>query len=68
MTQDEHEAIRKLGEARERILGQLSRIIVGQQEVIDELLITLVQPRPLLAGGRPRSGQNADDQHAWRAP
>jgi MoxR-like ATPase len=30
-----------LGEAREKILQQLSQVIVGQQDVIDELLISL---------------------------
>ncbi len=53
MTQDEHEAIRKLGEARERILSQLSRIIVGQQEVLDELLITLFTRGHCLLEGVP---------------
>ena len=27
-------AIRKLGDAREKIVGQLSQVIVGQQQVI----------------------------------
>ena len=57
-------AIRKLGEAREKILGQLSQVIVGQQQVIEELLISPVQPRPLPAGRRAGAGQDADDQHA----
>jgi len=34
-------AIEKLGSARRRILEQLGRVIVGQEEVIDELLISL---------------------------
>lgn len=34
-------AVRKLGEAREKITEQLSQIIVGQQQVIEELLICL---------------------------
>jgi MoxR-like ATPase len=34
-------AIQVLGEAREKIISQLSQVIVGQQEVIDELLISL---------------------------
>src|SRR5688500_14672462 len=34
-------AIQVLGEAREKIINQLSQVIVGQQEVIDELLISL---------------------------
>ena len=35
------EAIDKLGSARRKIMGQLGQVIVGQQEVIDELLISL---------------------------
>ena len=34
-------AIRKLGEAREKIYSQLSQVIVGQNHVIEELLISL---------------------------
>ena len=32
-------AIEKLGDARQRIIDQLAQVIVGQSEVIDELLI-----------------------------
>ena len=53
MTQEEHEAIRKLGEARAHIMGQLSRIIVGQQAVVDELLITLFTRGHCLLEGVP---------------
>lgn len=34
-------AIRRLGEAREKILEQLAQVIVGQNHVIEELLISL---------------------------
>lgn len=37
----ESQALRKLAGARERIIGQLSQVIVGQREVIEELLISL---------------------------
>ncbi len=40
-TAHDSEAIRKLGEAREKISEQLSQIIVGQEEVIEQLLISL---------------------------
>ncbi len=46
-------AIRKLGEAREKILGQLSQVIVGQQQVIDELLICLFSRGHCLLEGVP---------------
>ncbi len=34
-------AVRKLGEAREKISDQLARVIVGQHHVVEELLISL---------------------------
>ncbi len=46
-------AIRKLGEARARILGQLAHVIVGQQQVIDELLISLFSRGHCLLEGVP---------------
>jgi MoxR-like ATPase len=46
-------AIRKLGDAREKIVGQLSKVIVGQQEVIDELLISLFSRGHCLLEGVP---------------
>ncbi len=46
-------AIRKLGEAREKILGQLSQVIVGQHQVIDELLICLFSRGHCLLEGVP---------------
>jgi MoxR-like ATPase len=47
------DAIHRLAEAREKILGQLSQIIVGQQHVIDELLITLFSRGHCLLEGVP---------------
>jgi MoxR-like ATPase len=43
MTAPENEsaAIRQLGEAREKIMQQLSEVIVGQRHVIEELLISI---------------------------
>ncbi len=46
-------AIRKLGEAREKIRGQLSQVIVGQSHVIDELLICLFSRGHCLLEGVP---------------
>ena len=46
-------AIRKLGEAKERILEQLSQVIVGQNNVIEELLITLFARGHCLLEGVP---------------
>jgi MoxR-like ATPase len=46
-------AIRKLGEARERILNQLSQVIVGQEQVLEELLICLFSRGHCLLEGVP---------------
>ena len=53
MNSSQHEAIQKLTEAREKILGQLSQIILGQHDVIDELLITLFSRGHCLLEGVP---------------
>ena len=47
------QAIRRLGDARRRIMEQLSRVIVGQHEVIDELLISLFSRGHCLLEGVP---------------
>src|SRR6187200_1101987 len=49
---DSH-VVRKLGEARERIVDQLSQVIVGQQQVIEELLISLFARGHCLLEGVP---------------
>ena len=46
-------AIQKLGQARERITAQLSQVIVGQQSVIEELLISLFSRGHCLLEGVP---------------
>ena len=45
--------VRKLGSARERILEQLSQVIVGQNQVIEELLISLFSRGHCLLEGVP---------------
>src|SRR6187401_1688443 len=49
----ESSAIRKLAEAREKILEQLSKVIVGQHQVIEELLICLFSRGHCLLEGVP---------------
>src|SRR5271167_3049349 len=46
-------AIRKLGQARERIVEQLGQVIVGQSNVIEELLISLFSRGHCLLEGVP---------------
>jgi MoxR-like ATPase len=50
---NESSAIRQLGQAREKILHQLSEVIVGQHEVIEELLISLFSRGHCLLEGVP---------------
>ncbi len=47
------DAIEALGEARDRILEQIHRVIVGQDEVIDELLLALFADGHCLLVGVP---------------
>ncbi len=46
-------ALKKLAHAREKILSQLSQVIVGQQQVIEELLISLFARGHCLLEGVP---------------
>jgi len=46
-------AIRKLEEARERIMAQLAQVIVGQEQVIEELMISLFSRGHCLLEGVP---------------
>ncbi len=46
-------AIHRLGEARQKILDQLAQVIVGQNAVIEELLISLFSRGHCLLEGVP---------------
>jgi MoxR-like ATPase len=52
-TVSESAAIRRLTDAREKIVAQLSQVIVGQQQVIEELLICLFSRGHCLLEGVP---------------
>src|SRR5437870_2390920 len=52
-TMSESAAIRRLNDAREKIVGQLAQVIVGQAEVIEELLICLFARGHCLLEGVP---------------
>jgi MoxR-like ATPase len=41
-TKEDLQAVEKLGQAHEKLVGQIGRVIVGQRQVIDELLISLL--------------------------
>ena len=61
---DEVKALEKLSEAYRSVRQELSKVIVGQNEVIEQLMIAIFRSRPLSAGRRSWIGQNADGQHA----
>jgi len=47
------EAIRKLADAREKILAQMSQVIIGQEQVLEELLISMFSRGHCLLEGVP---------------
>ncbi|WP_193212145.1 AAA family ATPase [Luteolibacter marinus] len=49
----DREAVNRLANARERIAAELSKVIVGQREVIDEMLIALLSGGHCLITGAP---------------
>jgi MoxR-like ATPase len=53
LTAGDSQAIERLGGARQKIIEQLSRVIVGQHEVIEELLISLFSRGHCLLEGVP---------------
>ncbi len=50
---DVNEAIAQVAQARERILAQISRVIVGQQDVLEQLLVGLLANGHCLLEGVP---------------
>lgn len=50
---DAHAALARLATAKERLIGQLSKIIVGQEQVLEELLISLFSRGHCLLEGVP---------------
>ena len=52
-TEQDSAAIEKLGDARQKIIEQLGQVIVGQNEVIEELLISLFSRGHCLLEGVP---------------
>ncbi|MDA0745572.1 MAG: MoxR family ATPase, partial [bacterium] len=41
-TPDDLEAVEKLRDAHTRIVGEISKVIVGQKEIVEQLLIALL--------------------------
>ena len=48
-----HAAINQLSEARDKILSQLGRVIVGQEQVVEEILISMFSGGHCLLEGVP---------------
>ena len=51
--QDTENAVKKLHDARQKILGEISKVIVGQHEVIDNVLVALFSRGHILLVGVP---------------
>ncbi len=63
MKQEDLEAVRRLRDAFNDIKKQLAKVIVGQEQVIEELLIAIFAGGHCPAGRRARPGQDPDDLH-----
>ena len=57
-------AVQECAQARERILGEVRKVIVGQERVVDELLDRPLLRRALPAGRRAGAGQDPPDLDA----
>ena len=64
LTRDDLAAADKLKSAYKSLCQQLGRVIVGQESVIEELLIALFSRGHCILEGRPRPRQDVDDQLA----
>ena len=61
------QAVERLKSARERILAELRKVIVGQDEVVEQLLIALFAGGHCLLVGVPGLAKTLLISHAWRA-
>ncbi len=64
--QDDLEAVQKLNTAYRRITDELGKVIVGQQQVIEELLVAMFARGHCLLVGVPGLAKTLDDPHAGR--
>ena len=58
----------KVAEARERVLAELRKVIVGQDEVVEQVLIALFTGGHVPHHRRARPGQDAADHDALGHP
>ena len=54
----------RVADGRDRILAEIRKVIVGQDDVIEQLLIALFAGGHCLLTGVPGPGQDAPDQDA----
>ncbi len=50
----------------QRLKSEISKVIVGQQEILDDMLISLIAGGHVLLEGVPGLGKDADRSHARR--
>ena len=67
LTAQDAAAVEKLGDARQKIMDQLSQVIVGQTAVIDELLISLFSRGHCLLEGVPGRAKTLNSTTLSRA-
>ena len=68
MTQTDVEAVADLTQAREKLLAEIGKVIIGQREIVDQLIISLLAGgHCLLVGVRvwPRPSSSAPSPSAW---
>jgi MoxR-like ATPase len=65
-TDDDLQAIKRLKEAYDKIMAEMRKAIVGQEDVIRELLISIFARGHCLLDRRAGAGQDAHDSHAGR--
>ncbi len=68
LSENDVQAIDHLREVYARLRKEISRVIVGQHEVVERLAICLFGSRSCLAHGRARAGEDTYWSASWPRP
>ena len=68
VAEQELAAIEEFAARRELMLSEIRKVIVGQEAVIEEVLIALFSKGHCLLVGVPGTGENPSHQHPGRNP
>ena len=66
--QDDLSLVKRMQDGREQIVEEIRKVIIGQQEIIDELLIALFAGGALSGHRRAGTGEDFADQDRGRHP